>query len=162
MTEDPSQKLEEALRNISDTKPSPSDPEKLKLEKEIVKTKKEIEKLVAKKTRGEKLSEKEQAEMNSKVEVYNIIDFGEKENNKPDLLKKKLQEICEQNEIDLERGLSLIVWLKNIDKITNSELKDELLKMFTLVATTSTTNPQLPKELQAKLKHVEPFFDKYF
>ena len=65
--EDPSQKLEEALRNISDTEPNPSDPEKLKLEKEIVKTKKEIEKLVAKKTRGEKLSEKEQAEMGSKV-----------------------------------------------------------------------------------------------
>jgi len=36
------------------------------------------------------------------------------------------------------------------------------LSQFTLVATTSTTNPQLTKELRTKLKHIEPFFDKYF
>ena len=36
------------------------------------------------------------------------------------------------------------------------------LSQFTLVATTSTTNPQLSKELRTKLKHIEPFLDKYF
>ena len=44
---------------------------------------------------------------------------------------------------------------KNIEKTID-------LSQFILVATTSTSNPQLSKELQAKLKHVEPFFDKYF
>ena len=41
--------------------------------------------------------------------------------------------------------------------------KEEIidLSQFTLVATTSTTNPQLTKELRTKLKHIEPFFDKY-
>ena len=130
-----------------------------------------------------------------KVEDYNIIDFGQSENNEPESLKKKLKEICKQNGESLEEGHSPIVWLKNIDKTTNSELKKELLKIvdpnqksnlgeyyeeikeegktkrikmtidlsqFTLVATTSTTNPQLSKELRAKLKPIEPFFDKYF
>ena len=36
------------------------------------------------------------------------------------------------------------------------------LSQFTLVATTSTTSPQLTEELRTKLKHIEPFFDKYF
>jgi Holliday junction resolvasome RuvABC ATP-dependent DNA helicase subunit len=36
------------------------------------------------------------------------------------------------------------------------------LSQFTLVATTSTSNPQLSKELRDKLKNNEPFFDKYF
>ena len=106
-----------------------------------------------------------------------------------------MQEICEQNEAELAHGFSPIVWLKNIDKINDSEMKNELLKIvdpdqksalgeyqqeikkknktksikktidlsqFTLVATTSTTNPQLSKELRTKLKPIEPFFDKYF
>jgi hypothetical protein len=118
------------------------------------------------------------------VENYNIIDFGQAENNKPDSFQKKIQEICkqEENSWEKEKGNSPIIWLKNIDKITNSELKKELLKVvdpnqntnlgkgeetidlsqFTLVATTSTTNPQLSKELRTKLKHIEPFLDKYF
>jgi hypothetical protein len=36
------------------------------------------------------------------------------------------------------------------------------LSRFILVATTSIASPQLSKELQDKLKHIEPFFDKYF
>lgn len=119
------------------------------------------------------------------VKDYNIIDFGQEENNKLDTFKKKIQEICKKGGNLLGReihGDSPIVWLKNIDKIKNSGLKKELLKVvdpsqntnlgkveepidlsqFTLVATTSTTNPQLAKELRDKLKHIEPFFDKYF
>jgi hypothetical protein len=129
-----------------------------------------------------------------KVESHNIIDFGQSENNKPEVLKKKLQEICKQNEAKVAYGESPVVWFKNIDKITNQEVKKELVKIvdpdqknnlgkyyeekkekgkpeqiertidlsqFTLVATTSTANPKLPKELRAKLKHIEPFFDKY-
>jgi len=132
------------------------------------------------------------------VENYNIIDFGKSENDKPENLKKKIQEIYGKGENSLEKdqGKSPIIWFKNIDKITNPELKKELLKVidpsqntnlgkcqvekiyfgmtfpkveetidlsqFTLVATTSTINPQLTKELRTKLKHIEPFFDKYF
>ena len=132
------------------------------------------------------------------VRNYNIIDFGQTENNKPDNFQKKIQEIYQQkeNSWEKENGNSPIIWFKNIDKITNSELKNKLLKVvdpnqntnlgkcqvekthhgmnmgkveetidlsqFTLVATTSTTNPQLTKELRAKSKHIEPFFDKYF
>src|SRR3954447_10201116 len=89
---------------------------------------------------------------------------------------------------------SLSFLVKNIDKITNPELSNELslildsernttygkyqikdwggnlteeegnidLSKFVLIATTFTSNPQLSQELRAKLKHVEPFFDKYF
>jgi len=132
------------------------------------------------------------------VRNYNIIDFGQTENNKLDNFQKKIQEIYQQkeNSWEKENGNSPIIWFKNIDKITNSELKNKLLKVvdpnqntnlgkcqvektyhgmnmgkveetidlsqFTLVATTSTTNPQLTKELRTKLKHIEPFFDKYF
>jgi len=131
------------------------------------------------------------------VRNYNIIDFGQAENNKPDSLQKKIQEIYQrkENSGEKESGKSPIIWFKNIDKITNSELKNKLSKVvdpkqntnlgkfqaekkdlfgktmqveetidlsqFTLVATTSTTNPQLTKELRTKLKHIEPFFDKY-
>jgi len=131
------------------------------------------------------------------VENYNIIDFGQAESNKPDSFQKKIKEIYQrkENSQEKERGGSPIIWLKNIDKISNSELKNKLLKVvdpnqntnlgkfqvekkilgkttqaeetidlsqFTLVATTSTTNPQLSKELRTKLKHIEPFLDKYF
>jgi hypothetical protein len=132
------------------------------------------------------------------VRNYNIIDFGKEENNKSDSLQKKIQEIYQrkENSGEKESGESPIIWFKNIDKITNSELKNKLSKVvdpkqntnlgkfqvekkdlfgktmqveetidlsqFTLVATTSTTNPQLSKELRAKLKPIEPFFDKYF
>lgn len=244
--EEPLQKLQTALENISDAEPNPADPEKLKLEKSIIKSQKKINNFLEKERRGEKPTDEEEWEIRMegqllrqlmrpewirkwgrkeksptflfcgehfneelsregakwerkwrKVESYNIIDFGQKENNNPTLLKKKLQEICEQkqNWVSLKDGFSPIVWLKNIDKITNSELKNELLKIvdpdkkmdlgkywkeikegnetkniektidlsqFILVATTSTSNPQLSKELQAKLKHVESFFDKYF
>src|SRR6185437_4026779 len=126
------------------------------------------------------------------VRNYNIIDFGQTENNKLDNFQKKIQEIYQQkeNSWEKENGNSPIIWFKNIDKITNSELKNKLLKVvdpnqntnlgkcqvekilpveetidlsqFTLVATTSTSNPQFSKELRTKLKHIEPFFDKYF
>lgn len=239
--EKPFQKLEMTLRGISDDEPKSSDSEKLKMEKGIIKLKKEVEKGIEKMRRGE-LSEKEISELQEKnndldlnkwrwvkkwgkkensptllfcgkefneqltrerksgnrgervVENYNIIDFGKRENNKAEAFKKKIQEICKQEENHLEKfaGKSPIIWLKNIDKITDSELKNELLKVvdpnqntnlgkyqierkplgkkeeiidlsqFTLVATTSTTNPKLSKELRTKLKHIEPFLDKYF
>src|SRR5688572_20878253 len=83
------------------------------------------------------------------------------------------------------------IFFKNIDKITNTALEKEFslvlnpvknknlgkyqkklgggkvestidLSKFLLVATTSTSNPKLPKKLNNKLKHIEPFFDKYF
>ena len=146
----------------------------------------------------ELIREKKSGEVSLRtVESYNIIDFGQQKNNKPDFLKKKLQEIYEQKENSnlLKSGYSPIIWLKNIDKITNSEIKNKLLKIvdskqntdlgkyqvevksgkqtkniektvdlsqFTLVATTSTTNPKLSPGLRAKLKHVEPFLDKHF
>jgi hypothetical protein len=43
--EKPFQQLEISLKNISDDKPNPDDPEKLKLEKSIVKSRKELAKL---------------------------------------------------------------------------------------------------------------------
>jgi hypothetical protein len=36
------------------------------------------------------------------------------------------------------------------------------LSKFILVATISTANPQLSKEITGKLKHVQPFLDQYF
>ncbi|CAG8738028.1 8585_t:CDS:2, partial [Ambispora leptoticha] len=129
---------------ISNAEPKPADPEKLKLEKSIIRLEKEIKKA---------------------VKDYNIIDFGQAENNKLHAFKKKIQEICKKTENLFGRefrGDSPIVWLKNIDKITDSELKKELLKVvdpsqntnlgklekpidlsqFTLVATTSKNSPQ--------------------
>src|ERR1044072_7766792 len=66
------------------------------------------------------------------VESYNIIDFGQEKNNKIGSFKKKLEEICEQegNKIGKGLGNSPIVWLKNIDKITNQELEKKLLKVI--------------------------------
>jgi len=244
--EKPSKQLEKNLRSITDYEPKPSDSEKLKLEKSIVKSSKEIEKANEKIMRGEELSKEESSkiwkeiiiglpekkgewlekwgkkesapallfcgeEFNEElmrekkigedklqaVEDYNVIDFGQTKYDKLDSLQKKIKEICQHKKNDKEKrkGNSPIIWFKNIDKITNSELKNELLKVvdpsqnsnlgkfqveiefggktrqiesiidlsqFTLVATTSTTNPQLPSELKSKLKQVEPFFDKYF
>jgi len=65
-----------------------------------------------------------------KVESQNIIDFGQSENNKPETLKKKLQEICEKNEEIIAYGRpSPVVWLKNIDKIASQKVKKELVKI---------------------------------
>ena len=43
-------------------------------------------------------------------------------------------------------------------------LVEEIINLspFTLVATTSTANPKLSKELKNKLKQIKPFPDKYF
>ena len=243
--ERPLQQLQKALGNISNDEPNSSDNEKLKLEKEIARLQKGMEKDREKiikeegnkeenrynfnfkrilKLRleiewvkkwgkkenispllfcGEEFNQELQREKRSghhswkSVESYNIIDFERTENNKISSFRKKLQEICEQKENNFEKsvGNSPIIWLKNIDKITSSKLKKELLKVvdseqnnnlgkyqterkeggktvpveeiinlspFTLVATTSTSNPKLSKKLKAKLKQVEPFPDKYF
>ncbi|CAG8678915.1 7739_t:CDS:2 [Cetraspora pellucida] len=130
------------------------------------------------------------------IEKYNIIDFGLAENNKPEVLQNKVAEICEKQENygEKRKGNSPIIWLKNIDKITNPELENELVKIidpsqntnlgkqqverefyegkikieeiidlsqFTLVATTSTSNPQLSKKITDKLKPIESIFNKY-
>ncbi|CAG8754387.1 7930_t:CDS:2, partial [Ambispora leptoticha] len=203
---------------ISNAEPKPADPEKLKLEKTIIRLEKEIKK-GKEEMMKRKLSEEEISELYKKsyslrenaptllfcgeefneqlmrekksgnnsrkaVKDYNIIDFGQAENNKLDTFKKKIQEICKKTENLSERRLdgdSPIVWLKNIDKITDSELKKELLKVvdssqntnlgklenpidlsqFTLVATTSTTRPKLSNELRNKLRHIEPFLEKH-
>jgi len=55
----------------------------------------------------------------------------------------------------VERFFFVLGKSKKVEEVIN-------LSNFILVATTSTTSPQLTKELQDKLKHVEPFFDKYF
>jgi hypothetical protein len=236
-------KLEEVLKSISDDEPKPSDDEKTKCEKSIIRLNKEIKKFEGKKSRGEELSKEEVTKFNKsklydqlfrmewikrwgekeksptflfcgeqfneglsreggygnwklkKVENHNIIDFGQSENNNPKKLTKKLEEICEQNELHIIiNGESPVVWLKNIDKIANREVKKKLIKIvdpdqknnlgkyykeekengetkkkekiidfsqFTLVATTSTVRPKLPNELRAKLKHIEPFLEKY-
>jgi hypothetical protein len=48
-------------------------------------------------------------------------------------------------------------------KISESEVERPIdLSKFLLIATTSTTNPQLlPKEIRTKLKPIQPFLDKY-
>lgn len=238
--EHPAKRLEEALKSVSDDEIKPSDPEKIKCEKSIIRSRKTIEKL--NKKNWEELSKEEKLQYLSeptsfrkeamkwirnwgkkeksptflfcgeqfneglsregerggkkwqKVESHNIIDFGQSENNNLKKLKKKLEEICEQNEEYIVEGYSPIVWLKNIEKINNSKVKEELVKIvdpdqknnlgkyykevkdkgktkktekiidlsqLTLVATTSTVHPELPNELRAKLKHIEPFLEKY-
>lgn len=57
--ENPQKQLEKNLQNITDYEPKPADSEQVKLEKSIVKSRKEIEKGWEKKARGEKLSEEE-------------------------------------------------------------------------------------------------------
>jgi hypothetical protein len=57
--EEPFQKLQTALENISNAEPNPDDPEKLKLEKSIIKSQKKISDLGKKEMRGEKLTDKE-------------------------------------------------------------------------------------------------------
>ena len=127
-----------------------------------------------------------------------MIDFGKNGNAKPDFVKKRIREIWDYWGSGITRGAFVddypIILLKNIDKITNPELRKELLLIFdpeknttygkyqikdwngkptgeegnidlskfVLVVTTSTINPQLSKELQSKLKHIQPFLDKYF
>lgn len=127
---------------------------------------------------------------------HSTIDFGDSKNNNLELLKEKLKQINEQGESEMKfPPYYFLVWLKNIDKITSSELKSELLKIvdpdknvdlgeyekeekngqevvrtkkkidfskFTLVATTSSSSPQLSSELRKKMNHMEHFFDKYF
>ena len=127
-----------------------------------------------------------------------VIDFGNHGSEKPDFLRKRIEEIWDYWEQGNTRGRGgfvsnyPIILFKNIDKITNSELQKELLLIldpqkntkyakyqikglkkeslgedyidlsrFVLVVTTSTSSPQLPEELQAKLKHIEPFLEKY-
>jgi len=60
------------LRGISDDEPKSSDSEKLKMEKGIIKLKKEVEKGIEKMRRGE-LSEKEISELQEK---NNDLDFN--------------------------------------------------------------------------------------
>ncbi|CAG8630000.1 427_t:CDS:1, partial [Ambispora gerdemannii] len=60
--EKPLQKLQVALEKISNAEPDPSDPEKLKLEKLIIKSQQKINNLLMKKARGEKLTKKEKFE----------------------------------------------------------------------------------------------------
>ncbi|CAI2165156.1 7716_t:CDS:2 [Funneliformis geosporum] len=155
----PVKQLKTALRSISEEEIKPSDSEKTKCEKTIIRL--------------------NQAS----------------ENNKPKLLEKKLQKICEQNREDIFEGHFPTVWLKDINKIKNSEVKKKLLKIvdpeqknnlgkyylpekkengkteqvekvidlspFNLVATTSVTHPKLSNELLAKLKHIEPVLEKH-
>jgi hypothetical protein len=127
---------------------------------------------------------------------HSTIDFGDSKYNNLELLKEKLKQINEQGKGKMKSPpYYFLVWLKNIDKITSSELKSELLKIvdpdknadlgeyekekkhgqevvrtkkkidfskFILVATTSSSSPQLSSELSKKMNHVELFFDKYF
>lgn len=60
------------------------------------------------------------------VKDLNIIDFEQADNNKIAVIQKKLEEICQQ----LTWGEYPIVWLKNIDKVTNPEVKDKLLAII--------------------------------
>jgi len=57
--EKPLKQLKDNLSRITDCEPSTSDSEQLKLEKSIVKAKREIEEGSKKETKGEKLSEEE-------------------------------------------------------------------------------------------------------
>ncbi|CFW92892.1 membrane protein of unknown function [endosymbiont DhMRE of Dentiscutata heterogama] len=245
--EKPAQQLEEVFQTIPNAEPNPNDPEKLKLEKSILKLQREIQKdlekfpreaeqekqkeewlkILEKKSHErrlinnwvEKWGQKENSrallfcgeEFNEQLATnrdklwtakeYNIIDFGSTESSSPEFLQKKVAEICKQEKNYEEKleGHSPTIWLKNIDKITNPELENELVKIidpkqntnlgkqqversfyflgkkirinkveeiidlsqFTLVATTSVSNPKLSNKIKAELKPIEPFFDKY-
>lgn len=55
--------LEETLESISDDKPDSSDPEKLKLEKSILRSRKEQGKFIEKVMKGEELNKEEELEL---------------------------------------------------------------------------------------------------
>ncbi|CAI2165511.1 2660_t:CDS:2, partial [Funneliformis geosporum] len=165
------QKLNAALKNISDSTINPSDPEKLRLEKVIIESRKQIENYKKEMKEGRGITSLENKHLNECIEL---------KNNNLEFFRKKLQQVDQRGEEEMEAGsYFFLVWLKNIDKITSSELKNELLKMvdptkntdlgeykreirygqktylikkkinfskFILVATTSTTNPKLSDE----------------
>ncbi|CAG8846800.1 37479_t:CDS:2, partial [Gigaspora margarita] len=150
--EKPLQKLEAALKDVSNAEPNPSDPEKLQIEKLIINLQKKFEELAEKEASGEK--EK------SPTFLFCGEQFNEElKNNKPDLLKEKLQKICEQNVFGLSQGLSPISDLGKYHQEMKRGNKTERvektidLHQFTLVATTSTAKPQLSEELRTKLEH---------
>ena len=130
----------------------------------------------------------------------NVIDFNKYGNFSPQFLQDKIREIYQQsgNQTDMNYKQSKHsmgennILFKNIDRIVNPDLKNELLLVldttknknlgkitkkigeeeieeaidlskFLLIATTSISSPKLPQALfEAKLKHVEPLFDRYF
>ena len=167
--EKPQQRLETALKNISNSTINPSDSEKLILEKQIKihrEQLEEYEKKINKReaTKKEKLLynfclrnffdfkgqwiKKYGIEENSRPFLFcgeefnkglsrknwhldhSTIDFGDGKNNNLELLKEKLKQINERGEGEMKfPPYYFLVWLKNIDKITSSELKSELLKI---------------------------------
>ncbi|CAG8786535.1 26550_t:CDS:2, partial [Racocetra persica] len=191
--EKPAQQLEKVFQTIPNAEPNPNDSEKLKLEKSILKLQREIQKDLEKFPR-EAEQEKQKEEWlkileKKSHEQYNVIDFGSTESSSPEFLQKKVAEICKQEKNYEEKleGYSPTIWLKNIDKITNPELENELVKIidpkqntnlgkqqversfyflekkirinkveeiidlsqFTLVATTSVSNPKLSNKIKA-------------
>ncbi|CAJ0846268.1 4425_t:CDS:2 [Entrophospora sp. SA101] len=104
----------------------------------------------------------------------NVIDFSQKENNQAKTVEEKILEIMKKSEEQRNSTEFFpVILLKNLDQITNSEEigtgthKESVelnvyLPQFIFIVTTSTSNSKLAPDLQAKLKPVEPFFDKYF
>jgi alpha-N-acetylglucosamine transferase len=63
----------------------------------------------------------------------NIIDFGLAENNEINSLQKKIEKICQQEEDEFLRLILYnppSIWLKNIDKITDSKIEKKLLEVI--------------------------------
>jgi len=129
----------------------------------------------------------------------NVIDFGKYGNSSPEFIRNKILDIYTNSANRTYKNWNNYhsvgennILFKNIDKITNFELKKELLTIFDttkninlgkykkslgssgeietiidlskflLIATTSTSNPKISNDLRKKLNHVEPFLDKLF
>lgn len=67
----------------------------------------------------------EKKKRTKQVEELNIIDFEKTENNKVDNIQKSLEKIAQQD----TWGHFPIIWLKNVDKITDSKVKNKLLEI---------------------------------
>jgi hypothetical protein len=95
------------------------------------------------------------------VENYNIIDFGQTENKDLDSFWKKIQAICQQKENDSEKinGNFPIVWFKNIDKITDENLKEKLAKVIDPNQNNNLGKYQVEMKLEGKTEQVEKTID---
>lgn len=131
-------------------------------------------------------------EKKNKISTESVINFADYSTSKPEEVKEKILEIIKKAEVmswnNSEEEFFAVVLFLNVDKITNPELENLLVKVFdpqteesfwkykdeenreitpdlrqlVFIVTTSKTNSKLPKDLQKKLHHIEPLLDKYF
>ncbi|CAI2192871.1 18616_t:CDS:2, partial [Funneliformis geosporum] len=169
------QKLEKALNNTSQQEITAENQEKIALEKEIIKWREEIKKM---KEERDKIDAEETHYLRNQAIINRSPDSrqdgithgGVLVDGYPIILLKNIDKITNP---ELQKELMLITGSRKNDKYSKYQIKDwdgnpteeegniDLSK-FVLIATTSASNPQLPKELREKLNRIEPFLDRCF